>query len=66
MAKPPKTLNQRQAIKLLKEHGWIQTTGGKHVKMTKQGRRPVTLPRNKGRDYSRGLRRAILRQAGLE
>jgi predicted RNA binding protein YcfA (HicA-like mRNA interferase family) len=60
------TLNQKKAIKLLKENGWTQVRGGKHqVKMTKPGCRPITLPLHKGRDYSPGLSQAILRQAGL-
>jgi len=60
------TLNQKTAIRLLEEHGWTRTTGGKHqVKMIKAGRRPITLPSHKGRDYSSGLTAAILRQAGL-
>ncbi len=60
-------LNQRRAIKLLEEHGWEKTAGGKHgVKMRKPGSRPITLPRHRGQDYSRGLSRAILRQAGIE
>jgi len=33
--------------------------------MVKSGCRPITLPKHKGRDYSRGLAAAILRQAGL-
>jgi predicted RNA binding protein YcfA (HicA-like mRNA interferase family) len=60
------TLNQKAAIRLLEESGWTRTKGGKHqVKMTKEGRRPITLPAHRGRDYSRGLTAAILRQAGL-
>jgi predicted RNA binding protein YcfA (HicA-like mRNA interferase family) len=60
------TLNQRRAIKLLRKNGWTQITGGKHqVKMVKSGRRPITLPQHKGRDYPPGLAAAILRQAGL-
>jgi predicted RNA binding protein YcfA (HicA-like mRNA interferase family) len=60
------TLNQKAAIRLLEEHGWNRSRGGKHqVKMTKQGRRPITLPAHRGGDYSRGLTGAILRQAGL-
>jgi predicted RNA binding protein YcfA (HicA-like mRNA interferase family) len=60
------TLNQKKAIKLLKKNGWTRLTGGKHqVKMVKGGRRPVTLPQHKGRDYPPGLAAAILRQAGL-
>ena len=62
----PGTLSQKKAIKLLKENGWIQASGGKHqVKMIKPGCRPITLPQHKGRDYSPGLGKAILKQAGL-
>jgi predicted RNA binding protein YcfA (HicA-like mRNA interferase family) len=60
------TLNQKKAIKLLRDSGWTQTRGGKHqVKMRKPGCRPITLPQHKGRDYSPGLTKAILKQAGL-
>lgn len=62
----PKRLSQRSAATLLSENGWVQERGGKHVvKMTKPGMRPVTLPAHKGQDYSVGLTRAILKQAGL-
>jgi predicted RNA binding protein YcfA (HicA-like mRNA interferase family) len=59
--------NQKSMRKLLQEHGWTQTLGGKHVvKMVKPGEpRPITLPMHKGRDYGRGLAASILRQAGL-
>jgi len=60
------TLNQKQAIKLLRDNGWVQARGGKHqVKMTKPGWRPITLPQHKKRDYPSGLTQAILKQAGL-
>jgi predicted RNA binding protein YcfA (HicA-like mRNA interferase family) len=60
------TLNQRKAMKLLRENGWTRARGGKHqVKMTKQGYRPITLPQHKGRDYPTGLAQGILKQAGL-
>ncbi|MET9339311.1 type II toxin-antitoxin system HicA family toxin [Nonomuraea sp. NPDC003804] len=63
----PRALNQRNAKKLLEEHGWVETLGGKHsVKMEKQGCRPITLPMHSGKDYSPSLRDAILRQAGLK
>jgi predicted RNA binding protein YcfA (HicA-like mRNA interferase family) len=63
----PRILNQKNAIALLQEHDWTLTRGGKHaVKMTKPGERPITLPMHRGRDYGRGLTRAILRQAGLD
>lgn len=59
-------MNQKQWIKTLKNEGWTQDRGGKHVvKMTRPGRRPITLPMHKGRDYSKGLDAAIRRQAGL-
>jgi predicted RNA binding protein YcfA (HicA-like mRNA interferase family) len=62
----PKALNQRSMKKLLEAHGWVETVGGKHVvKMEKPGKRPITLPANKRRDYPPGLRAAILKQAGL-
>ena len=60
-------LNQKKARRLLEENGWIMTAGGKHsVKMEKQGERPITLPIHKGRDYSKALTAAILRQARLK
>lgn len=60
-------LNQKKAIKLLEQNGWTRSRGGKHVvKMTKPGQRPITLPHHKGRDYSKGLTAAILRQAGVD
>jgi predicted RNA binding protein YcfA (HicA-like mRNA interferase family) len=62
-----RVLNQRSAQKLLEQHGWRRTTGGKHVvKMVKPGHRPITLPHHQGEDYGRGLTAAILTQAGLE
>jgi predicted RNA binding protein YcfA (HicA-like mRNA interferase family) len=63
----PKTLNQRAAIRLLLDNGWTEDAGGKHVvKMTKPGRRPITLPADRRRDYPPGLRAAILKEAGLK
>jgi predicted RNA binding protein YcfA (HicA-like mRNA interferase family) len=67
MESRPRILNQRKAVALLQERGWTLKRGGKHaVKMTKPGWRPITLPMHHGRDYGRGLTRAILRQAGLD
>jgi len=61
-----KLLNQRRAIKLLRDHGWERARGGKHVvKMVKPGRRPITLPAHRRRDYGPAPTKAILRQAGL-
>ena len=60
-------MNQRQAQALLEEVGYVRTIGGKHaVKMEKQGRRPITLPRHRGSDYSPSLTASILKQAGLK
>ena len=59
--------NQRSMQRLLEANGWTATVGGKHVvKMTKPGRRPITLPHDKGAGgYPVGLAIAIMRQAGL-
>jgi predicted RNA binding protein YcfA (HicA-like mRNA interferase family) len=65
---PPRRalLNQAGARKLLEDHGWVKTTGGKHsIKMTKEGHRPITLPKHRGADYSKGLTAAVLKQAGI-
>ncbi|MFM8793084.1 MAG: type II toxin-antitoxin system HicA family toxin [Solirubrobacterales bacterium] len=60
------TLNQKKAIKLLEKQGSTRETGGKHqVKMTKAGKRAITLPANRRRDYPVGLAIAIMKQAGL-
>jgi hypothetical protein len=60
----PKT--QRQWIEILEDAGWTRGRGGKHqVKMTKEGERPITLPENKRRVYSKGFEAALKRQAGL-
>jgi predicted RNA binding protein YcfA (HicA-like mRNA interferase family) len=59
-------LNQKAARKLLEEHRWTMTRGGKPVvKMTKPGERRITLPQHQNRDYPPGLANASLRQAGL-
>ena len=59
-------LSQKTARALLEEHGWTCTRGGKHnVKMEKEGRRPITLPRHRGQTYGKGLSAAIRKQAGL-
>ncbi|HVA60029.1 MAG TPA: type II toxin-antitoxin system HicA family toxin [Mycobacteriales bacterium] len=63
----PRTLCQTSAQHLLEENGWTRSLGGKHnVKMTKEGKRPITLPHHRGQDYGQGLRDAILTQAGLK
>lgn len=58
---------QKQWIKRLQAEGWSVERGGKHqVKMTKQGERPITLPDNKRRAYSKGFEAQLRRKAGLE
>jgi predicted RNA binding protein YcfA (HicA-like mRNA interferase family) len=62
-----KRYTQKALAKVLKEHGWEQSVGGKHqVKMTREGHRPVTIPEFKGETLPVGLSQAILKQAGIE
>jgi predicted RNA binding protein YcfA (HicA-like mRNA interferase family) len=57
---------QKEWIKRLQREGWTRERGGKHqVKMTKPGHRPITLPENKRRVYSKGFEAELSRQAGL-
>lgn len=57
---------QKEWIKRLEGEGWTRETGGKHqTKMVKPGERPITLPENKRRAYSKGFESALRRQAGL-
>lgn len=45
---------QKEWVKRLQEAGWAVDRGGKHqVMMVKLGHRPVTLPENKRRAYSK-------------
>jgi hypothetical protein len=49
------------------QEGWALDRGGKHqVKMTKLGQRPITLPENKRRAYSKGFEAQLRRAAGLK
>jgi predicted RNA binding protein YcfA (HicA-like mRNA interferase family) len=58
---------QKEWIKRLEREGWIRERGGSHqVKMTKTGKRPITLPENKRRAYSKGFEAELRRQAGLK
>lgn len=62
-----RAMTQKELKRLLEEHGWHATVGGKHqVKMEKQGERPITLPMHKGKAYAVGLTNAILKQAGIK
>jgi predicted RNA binding protein YcfA (HicA-like mRNA interferase family) len=58
---------QKEWIKRLEAAGWTLERGGKHqVKMTKAGHRPVTLPENKRRAYSKRFEAQLRREVGLE
>ncbi len=58
---------QKEWIKRLQREGWTLDRGGKHqAKMTKPGYRPITLPENKRRAYSKGFEAQLRREAGLE
>ncbi len=58
---------QKEWIKRLQDDGWMLDRGGKHqVKMTKPGQRPITLPENKRRAYSKGFEAQLRREAGLQ
>lgn len=58
---------QKEWIKRLEGVGWTRERGGNHqVKMTKAGKRPITLPENKRRAYSKGFEAELRRQAGLK
>lgn len=63
----PRLLSQKLAQSILEENGWVRTLGGKHVvKMEKEGRRPITLPHQKGQMYGVELSQRILKEAGLK
>ncbi len=58
---------QKQWIKRLQKEGWTLERGGKHqAKMTKPGRRPITLPENKRRAYSKGFEAQLRREARFQ
>ncbi|MGA2164348.1 MAG: type II toxin-antitoxin system HicA family toxin [Solirubrobacteraceae bacterium] len=58
---------QKEWIKRLQQEGWTLERGGKRqAKMTKPGRRPITLPENKRRAYSKGFEAQLRREADLQ
>ena len=60
-------LNQKAARKLLEQHGWTMTRGGKHVvKMTKPGERPKTAGEGIIGEEARELMRRFPRAALTE
>ncbi|MDE3130752.1 MAG: hypothetical protein KGL16_06325 [Acidobacteriota bacterium] len=60
-------MKQKQWIELMRREGWRQTPGGSHqVKMTMAGRRPITLPDNHRRAYSKGFEAQLRREIGRD
>jgi predicted RNA binding protein YcfA (HicA-like mRNA interferase family) len=58
-------LDQKLAVRLLREHGWQVTGQARHgLKMVRR-QRVVILPRHHDQPYGKSLNRAIVRQAGL-
>lgn len=57
-------MTQKEMVKLLSANGWIKTKGGKgsHIKMEKQGERPITVPHGELNKYTE---RGIRKQAGI-
>ncbi len=54
---------QKHWIKRLEAEGWSTERGGKHqVKMTRPGCRPITLPDNHRRAYSKGFEAQLRRE----
>lgn len=54
---------QKEWIKRLEGEGWTLERGGKHqAKMTKRGHRPITLPENHRRAYSKGMEARLRRE----
>lgn len=58
-------MTQKEMVKLLKANGWTKTVGGKgsHVKMSKPGNRPITVPHGELNKYTE---RGIKKEAGLK
>lgn len=58
-------MTQKQMVKLLKTHGWLQTSGGKgsHIKTTKPGNRPITIPHG---ELNKFTERGIKKEAELK
>lgn len=57
-------MTQKEMVKPLTAHGWIKTRGGKgsHIKIEKQGERPITILHGELNKYTE---RGIRKQAGL-
>lgn len=58
-------MTQKEMVKLLTAHGWIKTRGGKgsHIKIEKQGERPITILHGELNKYTE---RGIRKQAGCK
>ena len=57
-------MTQNELVKPLIAHGWSKTKGGKgsHVKMEKQGERPIIIPHG---ELNKFTEKGIKKQAGL-
>ena len=57
-------MTQNEIVKHLITHGWSKTKGGKgsHVKMEKQGERPIIIPHG---ELNKFTEKRIKKQAGL-
>ena len=53
-------MTQNEMVKLLITHGWLKTKGGEgsHVKMEKQGERPIIIPHGELNKFTeKGIRK---------
>lgn len=58
-------MTQKEMVKLLKQHGFVEVkSGGKgsHIKMKKSGVRSIPVPKG---ELKKGTERQILKQVGL-
>jgi predicted RNA binding protein YcfA (HicA-like mRNA interferase family) len=59
-------MSYKEARKILEGLGYAREKAKEHNgKMVKPGKPPITLPLHHGQQYSKGLTRKILKQAGL-
>jgi mRNA interferase HicA len=57
-------MKQSEFKRWLAAHGATSKEGGKHIRVTLQGRQS-TLPRHPSHEIGPGLRKAIIKQLGL-
>ena len=64
MAKLPRDVSVRQAIRAFRKAGWIIRKSGTHIIMEKEGMRPIlSVPNHKVLDP--GTLRSLIRHSGL-